>query len=384
MNEIINYFQSLGYDTNDASFKEGMKFIECAKNPEKVSKRIKIVEKIQPYLDKMFCGDLVSNVDAFELIRLIKDYHSGNSETNRMTVNDLEITDDVPVKRFQLGSFESLEIATWGLREGLYLIGADSQVGKTAMLIQIAMDVLFYNPDSVVYFFTLDDRIKKFKGRVVSCMSGYSGGETVDTDFALTRYTGFRNRIPYLDKEVARKRDESIEILKDWVKKERLRIYDGNYTAEKIEMELEGIDQSRSIILVDASYRVKTAGRDRMDREENLVVFLKSLSNELLCPLFAIKEIKKGDSRGSGTNKDTGKRKRSGYSGDDIRGSVLWDYEPDVQIILEKQGTVDKPYTNLIRMKLDKNKIRGMEIMAELELQWKRNIYKEVRNERID
>jgi hypothetical protein len=378
--EITEALAKLGIDTEDVLFEKALKWIDACKKPDMLIKREALIQKLSEYHRKQFAGSIVTKKDGADLVKLIKEYHSGK-DANTMKIADLEINQEMPRTRFRLPSFPTLQMATWGLKEGFYLIGADSQVGKTAIFIQIGLDVLRNNPKSVVYLFSLDDRIKKFRERIISCQSYLESGnieKSITSDFALSKCTHVANGVGVVDKVLDHYRNSAIENIQEYIRQERLFVFDGKFDVSAVEKALENVDEENAIILIDAAYRIKVHGRERFEKEEELVMFLKDLSNEKLVPLFGVKEIKKGDSRGSGTNKETGQRKRSGYSGDDIRGSVLWDYEPDCQIILEKLGESNEPFTNLIRMKVDKNKIRGMEIGCELKLTWNKTIYREV------
>lgn len=377
--DIIKALQGFDLDMDDPAFQHGLKYLLLSKQPDKAIQRQKLCNALDSYYNKMFIGELVSTQDSKIVTDLIREFH-GEKKSLKLKASDLEVVSEMPETRFKLKVFKELQMATWGLNAGLYIIGADSQVGKTAILIQIALDILYNNPKSRVHLFSLDDRILKFKQRLVSCMSYYFSNSiemSVDSDFAFSRCTHIENGKGVVNPKIDYFRTQAIDYLKEAVKSERLNIYDGKYTSDLMSERLEECNKDTDIIIIDGAYRIDAGGKERMDKEERIVTYLKDLSNEKLCPVFAVKEIKKGDSRGSGTDKNTNQRKRSGYSGDDIRGSVLWDYEPDVQLILEKLGATGEAFTNRIRMKIDKNKIRGFETISEYLLTYTKTIYRE-------
>lgn len=379
--KIIQALEILGLDPEMSESKAIAKLIKGYIPSETELYRKSLLENTNEFYNKLFCNDLFTREDINKHIKSVKDCFP-YAKTNMMIQTDLEINKDIPVTRFVLPSFPTLQKATWGLKEGMYLIGADSHVGKTAMLIQLACDVLSANKNAVVYFFSLDDRIKKFKERLISCQSFLECGhvdEAVTSDFALSRYTHIdaMNR-PQKDPRIIRSRDKAVETIKDYIGMKRLNIFDGRFDNNKLEQAVENVDQNNAIILIDAVYRVKVSGKDKVEREEELVMWVKDLSNNFLVPVVSVKEMKKGEGKGANVDKTTGNRKRSGYSGEDMRGSILWDYEPDVEIILSQGDDSDIPFTNNVKMKIDKNKIRGMQSLANLQLIWNKTIYREL------
>jgi hypothetical protein len=377
--DLIKALMSFDVDIDDPNFTMLVNMVLATRKPDKAIQKQRLCNALEDYSNNMLNGVFLSPSDAKTVIDLIREYHS-TKKPLKLKASDLDSITDMPTTRFKLRAFKELQVATWGLSAGLYIIGADSQVGKTAILIQIALDVLWSNPDSRVHLFSLDDRILKFKQRLVSCMSYYFSNDvdmSVDSDFAFSRCTHIENAKGVVNPKIDYFRTQAIDYLKDAVNSGRLNIYDGKYTSDMMSERLEDCNKDTDIVIIDGAYRIDAGGKERMDKEERIVTYLKELSNEKLCPVFAVKEIKKGDSRGSGTDKATNQRKRSGYSGDDIRGSVLWDYEPDVQLILEKLGATDEAFTNRIRMKIDKNKIRGFETVSEHLLTYTKTIYRE-------
>lgn len=328
---------------------------------------------------KLKLDEIINYSDLNKVTKAIKKYHDTFSSHNKMMISDLEEMTENPRVRFKLSLLNEVQKATWGLREGMYLIGAASQVGKTAIIINLALDILNNNEESKVYIFTLDDTVKKFKHRLVSCQTFFESGDinkTVDVDYAFTKVTAWDDtlRSYKIDPVIAENRREAIETLKGFVGTKRLNIFDGSYTADKIESLLTDIDKENSIVLIDAVYRVECEGKNDYEADEARVKWCKDLSNTLTVPCVYVKDIRKA---GNKEKRESGaRRKRSGYTTEDLRGSVYWDYEPDCSMIMYQHNSDSKkPFTNNIIMDIDKNKISGIRSIIQLELQWKKTVY---------
>jgi len=353
---IVKDFEEQGYETKKAT-------------------ALKSIEELYAEIDN---GNLMTSTNLQRIFKAVKDFYTSKKRES-LSSRSLDVISKAPKTKFYLPKMVEFQKATWGMQAGFYLISGDSQVGKTAFLINLAMNILNGNENSKVYFFSLDDRIIKFKERLVSCQSYFEGGsvyDAVDSDYAFYEcthedYSGE----PQINPVVANNRSRAIEKIREWNNK-RLFLYDGKYDVPSFESEVEGIDRENGILIIDAVYRIKAGGKDKIDKEENLVCWVKDLANELMIPVVCVKDVRKSDKRGA-TTKDN-KRIRSGYSSDDMRGTVLWDYEADVIMMLSEIEETEIPFTNLINMKLDKNKIRGIKVRKDMELNWKKSVYMEV------
>lgn len=340
-------------------------------------KKADLLNELEDFTAKVFCGDLIATDMVNNVIKKLREF-AHNKKRQGLRDIDLSINFKAPATKFYLDKLRELQIATWGMQAGFYLISGDSQVGKTALLINLAMNILNYNQNSKVYFFSLDDRILKFKERLVSCQSYFESKDinyAVDSDYSFYQCTSEdKNGEPQEDPQIVMNRQKAIDKIKMWNNK-RLFLYDGKYDTSTFEMELDDIDRENGIVIIDAVYRIKTAGKDKNEKEENLVCWVKDLSNELMMPVVAVKDVRKSSKRGETTVDN--KRIRGGYSSDDMRGSILWDYEADVIMMLSELEQSPKAYASLINMKIDKNKIRGMKSRKDLELYWKKTVYME-------
>ena len=340
-------------------------------------KKANLLNELEDFTAKVFCGDLMTTDTVNNVIKKLREF-AYNKKRVGLRDSDLSINFKAPVTKFYLPKMRQLQKATWGFQSGFYLIGGDSQVGKTAMLINLAMNVLNGNEKSKVYFFSLDDRILKFKERLVSCQSYFEGGfninKAIKSDYAFYKCTDEKNGEPYTNPDIDQSRRKAIEKIKSW-NNNRLFLYDGKYDTSLFEMTLDDVDRENGILIIDAVYRIKTTGRDKNEREENLVCWVKDLANDLMIPVVAVKDVRKSSKRGETTADN--KRIRGGYSSDDMRGSILWDYEADVIMMLSELEESPVPFSNKINMKLDKNKIRGERVRADMTLHWKQTVYQE-------
>lgn len=74
---------------------------------------------------------------------------------------------------YRLDRFSEIARHIDGLQyPGLYLIGAYTNRGKTALLTSLALDALFSNPGITVMYFSLDDNVDTIVNRFLSIMTG--------------------------------------------------------------------------------------------------------------------------------------------------------------------------------------------------------------------
>lgn len=69
----------------------------------------------------------------------------------------------------KLNAFKEMESATEGIQKGFYIIGADPNIGKTATLISLALDVLKSNDDVFCLFISADDPADDILHKMTAC-----------------------------------------------------------------------------------------------------------------------------------------------------------------------------------------------------------------------
>ncbi|HQN74326.1 MAG TPA: DnaB-like helicase C-terminal domain-containing protein [bacterium] len=254
--------------------------------------------------------------------------------------------------KYSLKSFPTIQNATAGLESGLYLIGAESQIGKTAIIIQMAVDILLSNDNSRVVFITSDDTKKKIVKRFISCLTFYmTGGISNATRIGLTNfkqesYNDIRDKILF----------QSYELLELFTEKKRLIIKAEKMTVDEIALVTE--ENSDAVILVDAVYKLGT-GREKLEKDISQAEGLKEIQIENDVTMIAVKNVRKSGERGGGIGKD-GERITQSLSLDDLKGDGAWSYEPDFIVMMwsDKDGSI---------MSIQKNKVDGIYATARFE-----------------
>lgn len=73
---------------------------------------------------------------------------------------------------YRLNKFKQIEKDLDGLQAGLYVIGGDTNIGKTAFLINLFLDAIETNPDLYGLFFSLDDSTDIILNRILAIKAG--------------------------------------------------------------------------------------------------------------------------------------------------------------------------------------------------------------------
>jgi hypothetical protein len=224
-----------------------------------------------------------------------------------------------------------------GLSEGFHLIGAEDNVGKTAILIQLAVDILLHNEKSRVWYFTLDDTGKKLSKRFLASLTYYlSGGEegenkiyqTSEINFANSYYDSWdktHNETKYKLKK------EAMTLLKGFLGNRRLMVISGNHSEQSIKNEMSKCDKENDILIIDAVYNLEVSG-NKQSSETGLdgkrAGAVKNISKHFKIPVICTKDARKGSKKGGDIDED-GSRIKVKIGGEDIAGSRLWKHEPD-------------------------------------------------------
>lgn len=371
LQEIKKALKKLGID-NDPNLE--MKILE--KMPVGVERdRAKLFNDMQSFTNKLE-KDMMSDFQEFSgkeiagLIKQIKTVFYPKRKQKNVTelLNEMEqnIKDGVKrVNKYRLNSFPTIENATAGLESGMYLIGAESQIGKTAIIIQLAIDILLNNDKSRVVFITSDDTQKKIVKRFLACMTFYvTKGIANATKIGLTEFkseghNSLREQSLF----------NSYEVLRALIDKKRLSINAGKITVEEIAGIVE--DNQDAVILVDAVYKLGT-GREKLEKDISQAEGLKEIQIENDVTMIAVKNVRKSGERGGGVNA-TGERVTQPLSMDDLKGDGSWAYEPDFIAMMwsDKDGCI---------MSIQKNKVDGIYATARFEFHPHYNGFKEQTN----
>lgn len=185
---------------------------------------------------------------------------------------------------FPLTKFKELAGYVDGIQAGFYLLGAESNVGKTAVLTNMCLDVLETNPDVTVMYFSLDDSRKYTAYRYLSIMTQLSINETRKQQAA-------PDMVDLLN--YGRKK------LVDLVRSKRLIVKDTSevYNIEQLKSEIENIpDKSKLVVFIDGLYNLEVSDKFRGGiREENIerARQVKLLVDKYRLPILTTGELRK-------------------------------------------------------------------------------------------
>ena len=211
----------------------------------------------------------------------------------------------MPLKRF-----EYLARMLDGIREGLYIIAAETNVGKTAFLTNVFLDALEANPQAVGLYVSLDDSREVIVDRfttILTRLAYHQGQMQLIDDYHRERQEGvtinrLRKNLDRLPRVKAAK-EEAARQLMAMAEAGRLDVRDiseiGSHSA------LESIIREKAsagdplVIAVDALFNLDIGEEAGSIREENIARanFLKRLSSSFRVPIMTTAEIRKRQPR---------------------------------------------------------------------------------------
>ena len=268
--------------------------------------------------------------------------------------NNLQTT-DLPKPKFRLSTLPTIAKASLGLMDGMYIWAADPNVGKTGILIHLAMDLLVSNPNAKVLFYSADDSATKLLKRMIAAhmfqtSQNWSPIKYVDTPY--DKYDYREGRFTFEPKTVAQK-----AITYEWLKKAHR---DGRFIVISDTLGLEAIEEKLlemgddTTLIVDAAYKIDIpTGKDDNDIDRKIAEGLKSIAVRHQIAVCCAKDARKGNTRGAGIKGDTGERRGSKIGLEDLRGSVRWGYEADFVCTMWREESEAYIKCSIVKNKID-------------------------------
>ena len=183
-----------------------------------------------------------------------------------------------------LTKFKELAGHVDGLQPGFYLLGAESNIGKTAVLTNMCLDVLETNPDVTVIYFSLDDQRMYTVKRFLSIMT------QLNTNDASKKQT---------DPVKAKNLNFARKSLVGLVRSGRLIVKDIEQVSnvEQIKAEIKQVsDKSKLVVFIDGLYNLEVGEKSRGGiREENIerARQVKQLVDIYRIPILTTGELRK-------------------------------------------------------------------------------------------
>lgn len=246
-----------------------------------------------------------------------------------------------PNKRlgFPLTKFKELEKNIDGIQSGFYIIGAETNVGKTAFLTNLFLDILETSEESKGLYFSFDDNKDIIINRFISIKTGL--------------------RLNQIQKRQENKADadniaSAYRYLADMHKAGRLDIKDISEInhIDALEREIkEGADKSL-FVFIDGLYNLDIGGKFSGLREENIdrANKVKALVDTYRIPIITTGELRK---------KQRGEGKNSKLDINDLMETGKFAYNANLVLLLyaddaEKFKTDDEP---ILKIDYAKNKL---------------------------
>ncbi|MBK9096892.1 MAG: hypothetical protein IPM14_01990 [bacterium] len=183
-----------------------------------------------------------------------------------------------------LTKFNTLANNIDGIQPGFYFLGAESNVGKTALLTNLALDVLDTNSDATVLYFSLDDSRLYTTYRCLSILTGFHINSVRKPN---VKHTDFQTL------------QAQRNVFLKYVKNERLILKDLSevYHMDHLMKFIEAYqDRENLVVFVDGLYNMEVdAGKNEGIRVQNIEKAnkIKLITDKYGIPLIATGDLRK-------------------------------------------------------------------------------------------
>lgn len=220
-----------------------------------------------------------------------------------------------------------------GFEQGLYILAAPPNTGKTAILMDLLNDISKENEDIFLAVVSLDDAMHKITSRFIAVNQKMMIREV-------------KNPKAYLDEPgVIEKRGAGMKYLKDNI--DKIQFFDSRDGAfiedwqEKIEGWRLTLPKSTRIMIVFDSFSDLRSRDYRGDKEEEHIArTVKEWTNEYDCIVLGTAHMRKSNGKKRPTR-------------DDIRGANTLEYEADLIWLLYNEVKVEKEGANVYWIEAD-------------------------------
>ncbi len=241
---------------------------------------------------------------------------------------------------YNLKKFPSLVEHIDGVQPGLYIIGAETNAGKTAMLTSISMDLLQTNDNVRAIYFSLDDNKNVIINRFLGIISKLELNKV--------------QRMQTIPDDV-RKLKDAYDQLISYANADRLYIKDLSEVnnASQAEALIQELYSNDLVVLLDGLYNLDMEGHPSLNiRQINIdrASLLKGLSDRYHIPLLSTAELRK-------KTKEEGKDKKPTLH--DIMETGKFGYNANVVWLLAPMDSYDASTLNAYEVQLNyaKNKL---------------------------
>ena len=245
---------------------------------------------------------------------------------------EIESQRDGSLLGFKLNKFSNIEKNIDGLQTGLYIIGAETNVGKTAFLTNLFLDVLESNPETIGMYFSLDDSKDVIINRLLGIISNLDLNQVQRKQGDLNDQQKLKNAY---DKLITFARNRRIHI------KDLSEVTHINH----LEVVIREFANENLFVGIDGLFNLEVDRNGGGIREENVerANKLKTLVDTYNIPIICTGELRK-------KTKDEGKNKRPSVS--DIMETGKFGYNANVVWLLSPESF------DATKISLDKDKLK--------------------------
>jgi hypothetical protein len=262
---------------------------------------------------------------------------------------------------FPLSKFNTLANNIDGIQPGFYFLGAESNVGKTAVLTNLALDVVDSNPDATVLYFSLDDSRIYTAYRCLSILTGFHINNVRKPDV---------NHTDYHTLQAQR------NVLLDYIQNKRLIVKDlseVNHMDHLMKCVDEFPNHKKLIVFIDGLYNLEVAaGKNEGIRVQNIEKAnkIKLITDKYRIPLIATGELRK---------KLKTESKRSKPTMHDLMETGKFAYNANViwLLYLNDPDTINEPY-QILELEYAKNKLSDFKGIQNLDFTRSTGTIKEI------
>lgn len=181
------------------------------------------------------------------------------------------------------GLFQQLERNTSGIQPGFYIIAADTNVGKTALLTNLFLETVFSNSEIIGIYVSLDDGRETIINRFLSILSGI---DLVSVQLAQE------------SSDAQQRLTNSYEVLQNLADSGRFDLRDISQitSIDQVETLIRGhVGERQVLVAIDGLYNLQVDAKSQGMREENIqrALEIKRLVDTYQIPIIATGELRK-------------------------------------------------------------------------------------------
>ena len=218
---------------------------------------------------------------------------------------------------FALQDFAEIDRELLGLQSGLYIIAADPNIGKTALMVSLMIDVLNSNADASCLFYSMDDSRDMIVNRLLAHLADMRINDV---------------RFKMADDRQKQLLENAYQLLTRWFQEGRIDIREGSdfLTMSRINSEIRRHDnREKLVVFIDGLYNVPLETAHDSIRVENIerANQVKQLVRSFKVPVIATAEFRKQGREESAQ----AKKERTLH---DIMETGKYGYNADLAILL--------------------------------------------------